>query len=113
VLAELDLARAELTEFAGMLTGRLQLVAIIDRPHALAGAGTADLAEWVGVTPFVEMRAESGLRLQADAIFERAGLSRRIAFELSTSVAVVRYVALGSVPRSCPCPRRWGPMWRC
>jgi DNA-binding transcriptional LysR family regulator len=169
VLAELDLARAELTEFAGVLTGRLRLgmigsaseaaptveralvtfhrrhpaveitiqdtgsahmadlvrgglldvavvglfadqappdlvhrvlaveplVAVIDRPHAPAGAGTADLAELVDVTPFVEMRAESGLRRQVDAVFERAGLTRRIAFELSTSEAVVRYVALG------------------
>jgi DNA-binding transcriptional LysR family regulator len=30
-----------------------------------------------------------------DAVFGRAGLTRRIAFELSTSEAVVRYVALG------------------
>jgi DNA-binding transcriptional LysR family regulator len=169
VLAELDLASAELTEFAGVLTGRLRLgmigsaseaapmveqalvtfhrrypaveiaiqdtgsahmadlvrdglldvafvglfadqvppdlvhrvlaveplVAVIDRPHALAGAGTADLAEWVGMTPFVEMRAASGLRRQVDAAFGRAGVTRRIAFELSTSEAVVRYVALG------------------
>ena len=169
VLAELDLASAELTEFAGVLTGRLRLgmigsaseaapmveqalvtfhrrhpaveitiqdtgsahmadlvrgglldvalvglfadqvppdlvhrvlaveplVAIIDRSHVLARAGTADLAEWVGATPFVEMRAESGLRRQVDAVFGRAGLTRRVAFELSTSEAVVRYVALG------------------
>ena len=169
VLAELDLARAELTEFAGVLTGRLRLgmigsasdaapmveralvtfhrrhpaveitiqdtgsanmadlargglldvafvglfadqlppdlvhrvlaveplVAIIDRSHVLAGAGTADLAELVEATPFVEMRAESGLRRQVDAVFGRTGLTRRIAFELSTSEAVVHYVALG------------------
>jgi DNA-binding transcriptional LysR family regulator len=169
VLAELDLARAELTEFAGVLTGRLRLgmigsaseaapmveralvtfhrrhpaveitiqdtgsanmadlvrgglldvafvglfadqlppdlvhrvlaveplVAIIDRSHLLADAGTANLAELVEATGFVEMRAESGLRRQVDAVFGRAGLTRRIAFELSTSEAVVRYVALG------------------
>ena len=41
------------------------------------------------------MRAESGLRHQVDAAFDRAGVSRRIAFELSTSEAVVRYAALG------------------
>jgi DNA-binding transcriptional LysR family regulator len=169
VLAELDLARTELSEFAGVLTGRLRLgmigsasdatpmveralvafhqrhpaveitiqdtgsanmadlvrgglldvaiiglfadqvpgdvvhrvlaveplVAVVDRRHALADAGTADLAELVRVTPFVEMRGESGLRRQVDATFERAGLTRRIAFEMSTSEAVVRYVALG------------------
>jgi DNA-binding transcriptional LysR family regulator len=169
VLAELDLAGAELAEFAGVLTGRLRLgmigsasdaapmvesalvtfhqrhpaveitiqdsgssnmadlvrggvldvafvglfadqvpvdvvhtvlaveplVVVLHRSHTLAGAGTADLAELAELTPFVEMRAESGLRRQVDATFERAGLSRRIAFELSTSDAVVRYVALG------------------
>ena len=50
------------------------------------------------------MRAESGLRQQVDAAFARAGVTRRIAFELSTSDAVVRFVALGFgsalVPRS-------------
>ena len=169
VLAELDLARTELSELAGVLTGRLRLgmigvaseaapaveralvafhqrhpaveitiqdtgsaamadqvrggtldvafiglfadqvpgdivhrllaveplVAIVDPGHRLAGAERADLAELAALTPFVEMRAESGLRRQVDAAFERAGAVRRIAFELSTSEAVVRYVGLG------------------
>jgi len=50
------------------------------------------------------MRAESGLRQQVDAAFARASEARRIAFELSTSDALVRFVALGFgsalVPRS-------------
>jgi DNA-binding transcriptional LysR family regulator len=71
------------------------LVAVVDRLHAPVGDGPADLAELVELTPFIEMRAESGLRRQVDAVFERAGLTRRIAFELSTSEAVVRYAALG------------------
>ena len=53
---------------------------------------------------FVEMRAESGLRHQVDAAFARAGVGRSIAFELSTSDNVVRFVQLGFgvavVPRS-------------
>ena len=50
------------------------------------------------------MRAESGLRQQVDAAFARAGVARRVAFELATSDAVVRFVGLGFgaavVPRS-------------
>jgi len=169
VLAELDLARTELSELAGVLTGRLRLgmigtasgavpaveralvtfhhrhpaveitiqdsgsanmaeqvrggtldvafiglfadqvpgdvdhrllaveplVAIVDHGHPMAGAERADLAELSALTSFVEMRAESGLRRQVDAAFERAGATRRIAFELSTSESVVRYVGLG------------------
>jgi hypothetical protein len=45
-----------------------------------------------------------GCGQQVDAAFARAGVTRRIAFELSTSDAVVRFVALGFgsalVPRS-------------
>src|SRR6478735_8674998 len=71
------------------------LVAIVDHGHPMAGAERADLAELSALTPFVEMRAESGLRRQVDAAFERAGATRRIAFELGTSESVVRYVGLG------------------
>ena len=48
------------------------------------------------------MRAESGLRHQVDAAFARAGVTRRIAFELSTYDAVVRFVALGFGPALVP-----------
>ena len=59
----------------------------VDRPLQLA-----ELAE---EGRFVEMRAESGLRRQVDAAFNRAGVQRSIAFELSSSENVVRFVALG------------------
>jgi DNA-binding transcriptional LysR family regulator len=79
------------------------LVVAVPRDHPLAGA-PADLAALAADSAFVEMRAESGLRCQVDAAFARAGATRRIAFELSTSDAVVRFVALGFgtavVPRS-------------
>jgi DNA-binding transcriptional LysR family regulator len=80
------------------------LVAVVARNSALADRGTVDLAEIAAVGPFIEMRAESGLRLQVDAAFERAGVARTVAFELGTSDSVVRFVGLGFgaalVPRS-------------
>ena len=69
--------------------------------HPLA-EGPADLAALADESAFVEMRAESGLRQQVDAVFARAGVARRIAFELSTSDAVVRFVALGFGPALVP-----------
>jgi DNA-binding transcriptional LysR family regulator len=54
-----------------------------------------ELSELAAAGPFVEMRAESGLRLQVDAAFERAGVRRTVAFELSTSDSVVRFAGLG------------------
>jgi DNA-binding transcriptional LysR family regulator len=181
ILAELEIAGAELTALAGVQTGRLRLGVIgttsqaepvveralveFHRRHPLveitiADSGSAHMAEQIrsgdldlalvglfadqvptdlshrlmtveplvaisvvgsaaGQLPagralrlaelseagsFVEMRAESGLRRQVDAAFARAGVQRSIAFELSSSDNVVRFVALGFgtalVPRS-------------
>ncbi|HET7477034.1 MAG TPA: LysR family transcriptional regulator [Dermatophilaceae bacterium] len=77
------------------------LVGIVPRgqPHSRPPAHLADLAAHGA---FVEMRAESGLRFQVDAAFARAGLARPIAVELSTSEAVVRFVALGFGPAVVP-----------
>ena len=85
------------------------LVAALPRGHPLAdGAGRSRRAS-PRESAFVEMRAESGLRHQVDAAFARAGVTRRIAFELATSDAVVRFVALGFgaalVPRSAAAAR--------
>ncbi len=79
------------------------LVAVV--PHdERPGGPVVDLGELAAASTFVEMRAESGLRQQVDAAFARAGVTRRIAFELATSDAVVRFVGLGFgaavVPRS-------------
>jgi DNA-binding transcriptional LysR family regulator len=41
------------------------------------------------------LRHESGLRLQADAAFDRAGVECTVAFELGTPDAVARYAGLG------------------
>jgi DNA-binding transcriptional LysR family regulator len=71
------------------------LVAVVPRTHPMAGAGHAPLAGLAAAGPFVEMRAESGLRLQVDAAFERARVQRTVAFELGSSDAVVRFAGLG------------------
>ena len=106
---ELDLAFVGL--FADQVPGDLahriltdeSLVVAVPHGHPLTGA-PADLAALAAEIAFVEMRPESGLRAQVDAAFARAGVTRRIAFELATSAAVVRFVALGFgaavVPRS-------------
>lgn len=80
------------------------LVAVVRPDDPLTAQETVDLTELAVGRPFVETRPESGLRLQVDAAFDRAGVIRTAAFALSTSDAVVRYVGLGFgaalVPRS-------------
>jgi DNA-binding transcriptional LysR family regulator len=71
------------------------LVAVVASDHPLTGRPTIGLAELAAAGPFIEMRAESGLRLQVDAAFDRAGATRTVAFELSTSESVVRFAGLG------------------
>jgi DNA-binding transcriptional LysR family regulator len=85
------------------------LVAVVDAGHALAASAVVGLAELASHGPFVEMRGESGLRHQVDAAFARAGVVREIAFELSTSGSLIRFVGLGFgsgvVPRSAAASR--------
>jgi DNA-binding transcriptional LysR family regulator len=71
------------------------LVAVVARGHPLAGRRTVDVRDLAAAGPFVDMRPESGLRLQVDAAFVRAGVARTVVFELSTSESVVRFVGLG------------------
>jgi DNA-binding transcriptional LysR family regulator len=71
------------------------LVAVVAGSHPLARRPTADLAELAELGPFIDMRPESGLRLQVDAAFDRAGVARTVAFELGTSESVVHFVGLG------------------
>jgi DNA-binding transcriptional LysR family regulator len=71
------------------------LVAVMTRDHPLAGRRTVDLTELAQAGPFIEMRTESGLRRQVDDAFDRAGVARRVAFELGTSESVVRFAGLG------------------
>ena len=71
------------------------LVAVVGPSHPLAGQAGVALDELAAAGSFIEMRAESGLRMQVDAAFERAGVDRTIAFELGTPDAVARYAGLG------------------
>lgn len=100
---ELDVAFVGLGP--GQLPADLEHRVLADEPLVLAlprdHPGT-DLAALSVVSAFVEMRAESGLRHQVDALFARAGLTRRVAFELATSEAVTRFVALGFGPAVVP-----------
>ncbi|TFV77631.1 LysR family transcriptional regulator [Blastococcus sp. CT_GayMR19] len=98
---ELDLAFVGL--FAGQAPDGLvhhlltdePLVAVVARSHPLAGNQRASLGELADHGPFIDMRPESGLRLQVDAAFDRAGIARRVAFEVGSSDGVVRFVGLG------------------
>lgn len=73
-----------------------RLVAIVGQTHPLLGRGHVRLAELAEGTRFIEMRVGSGLRLQVDAAFTRAGVATRaIAFELSNLDDVVRFACLG------------------
>ena len=54
------------------------------RATTAAGGPVVELGELAAAAAFVEMRAESGLRQQVDAAFARAGVTRRVAFELAT-----------------------------
>jgi DNA-binding transcriptional LysR family regulator len=71
------------------------LVAVVPRDSPFTGRRRVGLAELARSCPFIEMRAESGLRLQVDGAFRRAGVERTVAFELGSSDSVVRFVGLG------------------
>jgi DNA-binding transcriptional LysR family regulator len=71
------------------------LVAVVTATHPLAGCAAVSLGELAAAGPFIDMRGESGLRLQVDAAFDRAGVERTVVFELGTSDAVVRFAGLG------------------
>ena len=70
------------------------LVAVVPRGHPLAGRGRVGVAALAGEA-FVAVRPESGLHVQVDAAFARAGVPLAVAFALDSSEAVVRYVGLG------------------
>src|SRR3954465_1151538 len=55
------------------------LVAVVAATHPLAG-GTAVALSGMAGGPFIDMRGESGLRLQVDAAFDRAGVERTVVF---------------------------------
>ncbi|WP_138758798.1 LysR family transcriptional regulator [Modestobacter altitudinis] len=82
------------------------MVAAVNAGHPLAGRGRVGLAELAATTKFIEPPRGSGIRLQVDAAFARAGVDRCAAFEPDTPVGVLRWVALGLgaavIPASAP-----------
>jgi DNA-binding transcriptional LysR family regulator len=99
-----DLVLAFVGLFAGQLPGGVvhrvlstePLVAVVGQSHPLAARHRpVSLVELADAGAFIEMRSESGVRTQVDAAFDRAGVTRKIAFELATSQDVVRLAGLG------------------
>lgn len=92
-------------ELAARLVADEPLVVAVGSAHPWAArAEPVDPVELTEQGPLVDMRPESGVRRQVDAVFVRAGVTRVVAFELATSDAVVSMVASGLgiavVPRS-------------
>ncbi|MFF0544081.1 LysR family transcriptional regulator [Nocardia thailandica] len=71
---------------------RDRLVAVVSPEHPLAGAGPVGLARLAEET-FVDLPAGTAGRIQSDQAFAAAGLTRDVAFEVSTADYVVRLVA--------------------
>ncbi|OHV39793.1 hypothetical protein BBK14_32760 [Parafrankia soli] len=71
------------------------LVAVVGRTHPLFGRTCVRLPELAEDTRFIELRVGSGLRLQVDAAFTRAGITTRsVAFELTNLDDIIRVAAL-------------------
>ncbi len=77
------------------LVAREPLVAVVGLDHPLARRRRVRLAELTAAGPFVEFRAGAGLRVQVDALFAAAGLTREVALELGRVSDLVRFVAQG------------------
>ena len=78
-----------------LLLGDAPLMVVVEPTHPLARRTSVTLGELPAHSTFIDMRAESGLRLQLDDALRRAGVDHAAAFELGTSEAVVRFAGLG------------------
>ncbi len=70
------------------------LVAVLPADHPAAGTGPLDLVDLVA-DAFIEFKPGSGLRAHVDLAFDRAGLRRRVAFQVAQVDTLVRLVAEG------------------
>ena len=73
---------------------RDRLVAVVAPDHPLAAESSVDLRRLV-TEVFVDLPARTAGRIQSDQAFEAAGLTRDVAFEVTTAYLVSRLVAHG------------------
>lgn len=97
---ELDVAflgvptTARLPSVAARELARDRLVAVVAPDHPLAGEQSVDLRRLAAET-FVDLPAGTAGRIQSDLAFEAAGLTRDVAFEVTTADYITRLVAPG------------------
>ncbi len=73
---------------------RDRLVAVVPPDHPLAGESTVTLRRLAGEV-FVDLPARTAGRVQSDQAFAAAGLTREVAFEVTTAYLVSRLVEQG------------------
>jgi DNA-binding transcriptional LysR family regulator len=84
-------------EFPGLSfteLGREPMLLACARGHRLAGRGSVSVAE-LRDEPFVDGPDGWGLRLAADQLCARAGITRTLRFEVNDSLSIVEFVAEG------------------
>jgi DNA-binding transcriptional LysR family regulator len=71
-----------------------RLVAVVAPDHPLAGAPTVDLRR-LSTEVFVDLPARTAGRAESDEAFSAAGLTRDVAFEVTTAFLIARLVEQG------------------
>lgn len=71
------------------------VVAVVATNHPLAGAREVTLAQLATSGPSIELRAGTGLRLEIDKAFARAGVVRSASLDVATTDEALRFAACG------------------
>lgn len=82
-------------ELGHLLIADRDVVVLVAKTHPLAHHSEVTLAQLAEAGPSVELRDGTGLRLELDRAFARAGVVRTIGVEVATTVDAVRYAAFG------------------
>ncbi|MEJ3658366.1 LysR family transcriptional regulator [Actinomycetes bacterium KLBMP 9759] len=85
---------ARLEGVEGRELARDRLVAVVAPDHPLAGEMSVGL-ERLAAEPFVDLPPKTAGRIQSDQAFEAAGLTRDVAFEVTTAYLTARLVEEG------------------
>ena len=72
-----------------------EVVALVASTHPLAQKEQVTLAQLAETGPSVELREGTGVRLELDMAFARAGVVRSIGVEVATTAEALRYAAFG------------------